>query len=86
MSAFNKKYDIIQSASTANFTAYTYEQIYATQTNTITVNDTVVDFNAGDKLDLRVKSIASIGTGGTLTGIYLIGSKADNWNGSTLLG
>lgn len=80
MSAFNGKYDIIVEASNADFTAHTYSMVYAGAAATPTINGTTVTMAAGSTIEMRIKSIS-----GTAN-VYVIGNKADNWNGSTQLG
>lgn len=71
----NGKNSIIHEANNADLTGYTYTQVYASSSATITLNGTSVDLTAGLVLDILVRSIS-----GTLTNVYLIGDKKSTSN------
>lgn len=59
-------YSVIHSASNANLTAYTYNQVYAGADTTAVINGSVVEMVGGSTLDILVKSISG-------TSVYVIG-------------
>lgn len=66
--ALLKDNSIIHTAANANFTAFTYTQVYCGSAGTPTINGTSVPMVAGTVIDIRVKSISST------SGIFIIGS------------
>ena len=76
MPLFNGINSIIHSASTADFTAYTYSRVYASAAVTPTINGVSVPMTAGLVLDLLVRSIGTAST----TNVFLIGDKRNTTN------
>ena len=61
--------NVIHPASEANFTGYTYTQVYAGAAATPTVNGVVVAMAAGHNINILVQSISSTAN------VYVIGYK-----------
>ena len=81
MPVSNRIFSIIVPAASANFSAHTYSQVFVGSTaGGATINGQAVTLAAGSKLDIMVKSIASI-TGD----VYLVGDKKDTFTGSVNL-
>ncbi len=81
MSLFHNSHSIIVSASTANLTAHTYCEIYASVAATPIINGVSVSMAAGTSLPIKIVSI----TGG-ITGCYLLGEKIDVSYDNPILG
>lgn len=62
-----KDNSIIHAAANANFSAFTYTQVYAGANATVTINGTSVTMAAGSTIDIRVKSISAAAN------VYVIG-------------
>lgn len=77
----NKIYSFIHSATTANLTAFTYSQVYASIAASPTINGIIVPLAAGTSLDININSV-----GGALTGVFLLGEKASVGMGGTSTG
>jgi|TARA_R110001592_G_scaffold255196_1_gene518708 hypothetical protein len=71
-------YTVIDLASNADFTKYTYNQVYAGATGTAVINGTSVKMVGGSTIDVLVKSISG-------TDIYVIGSPINVINGPQTL-
>jgi len=78
MPVSNRIFSIIHLASNANFSAYTYSQVYAAANTTAIINGTSVTMAAGSKLDIMVKSISG-------ANVYVLGDKIDVFTGSQKL-
>lgn len=63
-------YSIIVSATTANFTAHTYNAVYAAQAATPTINGSVTQMAAGTTLPISVNSISAT------PNVFLLGENA----------
>lgn len=61
--------DIIHPATNANFTGYTYNQVYASVAATPTINGVVVTIPVGNPIDIQVKTISATAN------VFLIGKK-----------
>lgn len=79
MSISNQIYSLIVPAGSANFTAHTYTQIYASAAATPTINGQAIAMAAGSSLNLRIRSIS----GGT--NCYLLGEMASVYGDTTIL-
>ncbi len=66
----NKIYSFIHSASTANTTAFTYSQVYASIAASPTINGQLVPMAAGSSLDINVNTISAT------IGIFVLGERA----------
>lgn len=62
---------IIQPASAADLTAYTYTKVYAQVSATPTINGTAVTMPAGTTIEILVRSITST------AGVFVIGDKKE---------
>jgi hypothetical protein len=80
MPVFDKAYSIIHEAASADTTAHTYTLVYAGAAATPTINGTAVTMAAGSTLPIKVREISATAN------VYVLGSKADVYNGSTILG
>jgi hypothetical protein len=69
LAAPNALNDIIHSAANADFTGYTYTQVYAQASATPTVNGTAITLPAGISIPILVRSITSTAD------VFLIGKK-----------
>ena len=63
-----KDNSVIHSASDADFTKYSYTQVYAGADTTATINGASVTMVGGSVLDIRVNSISG-------TDVYVIGNN-----------
>lgn len=81
MAITNQLHSIIVSASTANFTAHTYTEVYAGVAATPIINGISISMAAGSSIKLTVQSI----TGGT-TGVYLLGDNINTTYNDPILG
>lgn len=79
MAVNNQTYSLIIPAASANFTAHTYTQIYASAAATPTVNGQAIAMAAGSTLNLRIRSVS----GGT--NCYLLGEMASVYSDTTIL-
>lgn len=77
----NKIFSVIVSASTANFTAHTYSQIYSVINSAPTVNGVVINMVAGTLLTMNINSVT-----GSTTGVFLLGDKVNVATDSQNLG
>jgi hypothetical protein len=80
MAVNNQVYSLIVPAGSADFTAHTYTQIYASAAATPTINGQAIAMAAGSTLNLKIRSI----TGGT--NCYLLGEMASVYSDTTRLG
>lgn len=71
MSIYNQIYSIIVPAGSANFTAHTYCQIYASAAATPTVNGQAISMAAGSVLNITIRSISNG------TNCFLLGDNAN---------
>lgn len=67
----NKIYSIIHSASTANTTAFTYSQVYASVAASPVINGILINMAAGTYLDININSISAT------AGVFVLGEKAN---------
>lgn len=72
-------YSIIHAAADADFTAYTYNKVYAGAAETPTINGVSVTMAAGSDLDITVRSIS-----GTAN-VYVLGDKKNVTDGPQTL-
>ncbi len=72
MPLLNDIHSIIVSASSANFSAHTYTEVYAGSNATVTINGVSVTMSAGSSIKIKVSSISST------SGVYLLGEKINN--------
>ena len=72
MPVLNDIHSIIVSASSANFSAHTYSEVYAGASATPTINGVSVTMGAGSSIKIKVKSISSTAN------VYLLGETIDN--------
>lgn len=77
MARFNEIHDIIVPATTPNFTAHTYSEIYGGSSGcSIAINGTPVSIAAQSSISIWVRSVS----GGT--GCYLLGTNQNVYLGS----
>lgn len=82
MSSFNAIPPIIQPASGATLSAYTYIQVYVgTGGGTATINGTPMLLAAGSNFDIMINSISSV-TGA----VYLLGVPINVMQGTSIIG
>lgn len=81
MAITNFIHSVVVSASTANFTAHTYSEVYAGTTASPTINGVIVPMVAGTTIKMTVRSIT-----GDTGGIYLFGDKINLSNDSQIIG
>lgn len=79
MAHINDIHSIIVSATSANFTAHTYTQVYAGAAASPTINGISVTMAAGSSLNIKVRSISATAN------VYLLGENQDVIQGSLLL-
>lgn len=77
MPLLNDIHSIIVPSGSANFSAHTYTEIYASQATSANINDISVSFGASSNIKIKVRSIS----GGT--GLYLLGENINFAIGST---
>lgn len=70
---------IIHLAADADFTNYVYTVVYAGANATPTINGTVVTMGLGSSFNINLKSISATAN------VYVLGNKADTFNGSDTL-
>ena len=74
-----KDNSVIHSANDADFTKYSYTQVYAGADTTTTINGASVTMVGGSVLDIRVNSISG-------TGVYVIGNNKNTLKAGPNLG
>lgn len=72
MPLLNDIHSIIVPATSPNFTAHTYTEVYAGSGATPTINGVSVTMGAGSSIKIKVKSISSTAN------VYLLGETIDN--------
>ncbi len=80
MAQINDIYSIIVPATSPNFTAHTYTQVFAGADATPIINGVSVTMAGGSMLNIKVKSIS------LTANVYLLGENMDVIMGSTILG
>lgn len=63
--------DVIHSLANADFTAFTYNQIFTSSSTSVTLNGTTITIAPPMKLDIRVKSCTSASP----ANVFLIGGR-----------
>lgn len=81
MSIYLNAHSIIASAATANLTANTFTEVYASVAATPTINGVSVSMAAGSTLQIKVSTLS-----GGLTGVYLLGEKVNVSYDNPILG
>ena len=79
MPLLNDIHSILVSASSANFTAHTYTEVYAGSAKSPTINGVAVTMGAGSSIKIKVRSISATAD------VYLLGETIDNFSGSATL-
>jgi len=77
--ALLKDNSVLHPAPDADFTAFTYTQVYCQRTATVTINGTSITMVGGSTLDVRVKDVSSV------PDIILIGSPINTLKAGLLL-
>lgn len=80
MSIHNRIYSIIHPASSANVTAFTYSQVYASSAATPTINGVSVSMAAGTILDINVNTISATAN------VYVLGEKVNLATDTQIIG
>lgn len=79
MAITNQIHSIIVPATSANFTAHTYSEVYIGSATTVTINGISVVAAAGSSIKITVRDISAT------PNVYLLGDKIDLSNGSSLI-
>jgi hypothetical protein len=79
MPLLNDIHSILVSASSANFSAHSYTEVYAGSAASPTINGVAVTMGAGSSIKVKVRSISAT------AGVYLLGETIDNFSGSATL-
>ena len=80
MPVLNDIHSIVVASANANFTAHTYNEVFASAKSSITINGVEIDLAAGQSIKLRVKSISSDAN------VFLLGETIDNYTDSAQIG
>lgn len=80
MPLLNDIHSIIISAGSANFSAHSYTEVFASAAASPTINGVSISLAAGQSIKIKVKSI------GSTPNVFLLGETIDNFSGSAVLG
>jgi hypothetical protein len=80
MPLLNDIHSIIVAAGSANFSAHSYTEVFASTLQTPTINGVSVKLAAGQSVKIKVSSISST------SDVYLLGETIDNRSDNPILG
>jgi len=80
MPILNDMHSIVVSAGSANFTAHTYTEIYASASASPVINGVSISMAAGSSIKIKIRNISNA------TNCFLLGETIDNSIDGPMLG